>query len=143
MTILSTAPDNAALEIVSDAWTDPFWRAAAQDRLELPHCVPCGHFRWPPGPFCPRCRSQEVRWIEPGDATLYSFTIVPAKGADGSELVRIPGLVEFAGAPGARIVAAIVGADPASLQIGQRLTVEWADAANGRLPLFRPAVRKA
>ena len=65
MSEVTSAPDIRGLEVPTDAWTQPFWDAAAQGHLRFPRCAECGRFRWPPGPFCPACQSQAVQWVAP------------------------------------------------------------------------------
>ena len=120
MATISTSPAIAELEIPMDAWTRPFWEAARERRLVMPRCGQCATWRWPPGPFCPCCQSQSVEWIEAGEGRIYSFTIV----RDGED-VHIPALVEFPRAGGVRLLAAIVGAKPASVAIGAAVNLNW------------------
>src|SRR5258706_12083226 len=94
--------DLSGLEIAMDTYTKPFWQAAAQHQLRVPKCGDCGTFRWPPGPFCPECRSQATEWVDPGDGTIFSFTILPVKSsAEGAPNgYNVPTLVRFANAGG-------------------------------------------
>lgn len=134
---VTTAPDVSALEITRDAWTEPFWRAAERSELLLPRCAECGTFRWPPGPFCPCCRSQQTEWVLPGPARIYSFTLVRRALGDNASEVIAPALVEFPQAQGIRLTAAVVGAQVDDLGIGATLTLDWSQAANGTVPIFR------
>jgi uncharacterized OB-fold protein len=138
MTALSMCPDYAALEIPFDAWSEPFWRAGAEGRLVMPRCGDCGTFRWPAGPFCPNCRSQNVEWVPPGNGRIYSFTILPVPGENGAPAqFRIPALVEFDDAPGVRLVSALVDAPAERIAIGVPVAVDWMPAANFSVPVFR------
>lgn len=139
MSTKSICPDFAALEIAMDAWSEPFWQAGAENRLLMQKCSHCGTFRWPAGPFCPQCRRQAVEWVPPGQARIYSFTILPVPDADkdAPPRWRMPTLVEFDEAPGVRLVSVLVDADPAAVAIGSRVDVEWRPAANGVVPVFR------
>ena len=139
MSEITAAPDVSALEITMDAWTEPFWQAAEQGLLLLPRCGQCGHFRWPPGPFCPRCRSQETEWVAPGPARLYSFTLIRRMMPDNFAQVIAPALVEFPQAQSIRIIAAIADACVDDLKVGSDLVPDWSQAANGRVPVFRLA----
>lgn len=124
---VSTAPDISALEVPMDAWTQPFWDATAQKRLLVPRCAACSRFRWPPGPFCPRCQSQLTEWVEPGLARIYTFTIIQD---------RVPALIEFPAAAGVRMLAAIVGTPLTEIRIGVEVTLGWSQAANAMVPVF-------
>lgn len=136
MTETSSAPDVSALEIPIDTWTQPFWDAAAQGRLELPRCADCKRFRWPPGPFCPDCQSQRTEWIAAGGARLYSFTILRGRPDSEPAPILVPGLVEFPEADGVRLPAAIVDTPLSALHIGADLNLGWSQAANARVPIF-------
>ena len=137
MTEVTNAPDVSALDIPMDAWTKPFWDAADCKTLLLPQCGECEWFRWPPGPFCPRCHSQVVAWRPAGQPRVYSYTII--RQSEGKEAARViaPALVEFPDAGGVRIVAAIVDTPVDRLQVGSYLTVSWSQAANAAIPVFR------
>jgi uncharacterized OB-fold protein len=137
----SICPDYSGLEVAMDAWSEPFWRAGEKARLAMPRCTACGTFRWPAGPFCPRCHAQPVDWLAPGQPRLYSFTALPVPGADkdAPPAVRIPALAEFDDAPGVGLRSLLIDAEPGQVAIGAALTVEWRPAANSRVPVFRLA----
>ncbi len=136
------APLSAALPgdqvlIETDAYTEPFWRAAQEERLVAPQCSRCGHFRLPPTPFCPKCQSGEVTWVQlAGDAVVYSYAIV--RGLPWlPDLTLVPAVVELPDAPGARLVTNILGVTPDDVHIGMRLTVVFDDIAGGwKIPHF-------
>lgn len=134
---ISSAPDIHALNIPLDNWTRLFWSEAAQGNLRFPRCLACGRFRWPPGPFCPSCRSQEVAWVAPGPARIYSFTIIP----EGSEPPRfvVPALIVFSGIDHVRLLSAIVDAPLDAIRIGAELAAIWLPAADATVPMFRLA----
>jgi uncharacterized OB-fold protein len=130
----SDPPDLASLQIPTDSWTQPFWDAAAAQKLVLPKCADCGHFRWPPGPFCPNCRAQRVAWVPSGEGRVYSYTVVSDR--DQSRM-HAPALIEFPDAGGLRIIAAIIDAPRASIRIGAKVNLAWRDVANSKVPVFR------
>jgi uncharacterized OB-fold protein len=145
MSAVSLTPDLSTLEIPTDAWTQPFWDATAQQRLLLPRCADCTRFRWPPGPFCPHCRSQRTEWVEPGDARIYSFTIIPQQHehGDGPAQHRVPALIEFPAADGIRILAAIVETPLTEIRVGAAVKLGWSLAANAAVPVFSIARLRA
>jgi uncharacterized OB-fold protein len=136
MTETTSAPDIAQFPIPRNQWTQPFWDATARGELELPRCGSCGAWRWPPGPFCPECRSQDVEWSPSGPAVLYSYTVVRQPVADGETRVIAPGLVEFPRAGGVRIVAAIVDTPVDAIAIGSELTLGWNRKDEDNVPVF-------
>jgi uncharacterized OB-fold protein len=90
----------------------PFFEGLARGRISFPRCSACSRFHWYPLHSCPHCGSQEIHWREiDGRGTLYSWTTV--HHSFGTEPPRaLPytvGLVEFAEAPGVRLITNIVG----------------------------------
>lgn len=138
MPAVSTAPDFSTLEVPMDAWTQPFWEATAQKRLLVPRCADCSRFRWPPGPFCPRCQSQLTEWVEPGLARIYTFTIIQEQHEREVEepQYRVPALIEFPAADGVRMLAAIVGTPLTEIRIGVEVALGWSKAGDAMVPVF-------
>jgi uncharacterized OB-fold protein len=136
-TLATTIPgDQVRIAVNKD--TEPFWQAAKHRRLSAPRCADCGTFRLPPTPFCPACRSKEVRWVDlSGEATVYSFAVV--HGFPGSpNLTLVPAVVDLPDAPGARLVSNIIDIPPADVSIGMPLRVDFSPISDGwMLPVFR------
>ncbi len=139
MSHISICPDYSALEVAMDAWSEPFWKAGEEGRVAMPRCSECGTFRWPAGPFCPKCRSQKVDWVSPGQARIYSFTCLPmpATDKDATPQWRMPALVEFDDAPGVRLVSVLVDAPVDQVAIGDAVNIAWQRGANSPVPVFR------
>ena len=123
--------------------TEPFWRAAAEHRLVLPRCTSCGTFRFPPSPFCFRCRAQGVEWVEQrGAGEIYSFTVIRhaviPQVADALPVVAA--VVELPDTGGCRLVGNVVDCDPSAVGIGLPVTLDWYDVRAGEsVPVFRLA----
>jgi uncharacterized OB-fold protein len=91
----------------------PFFEALTRRRISFPRCATCGKFHWYPMGSCPHCRSNTIEWREiAGGATLFSWTAVhyPFPADPPKALPYIVGLVEFAEAPGVRLITNIVDA---------------------------------
>ena len=131
------------IHLTPSVWTEPFWAATAAHRLVLPRCVACGAYRFPPTPFCWRCRAQEVDWIEhDGRGTIYSFTVVRhAVIPDMADALPIvAAVVELPGTDGCRVIGNIVDCDPSEVDIGAEVTLDWYDVRPGEtVPVFRLA----
>jgi uncharacterized OB-fold protein len=138
MSQTSSAPDVSSLEIPTDVWTRPFWDAAEQERIVMPHCVACGTYRWPPGPFCPACSSQQVAWTDAGQGRIYSYTIIPGRPSahNAAPGCIVPALIEFPQAAGMRLLAAIVDTPLSHIKVGAPVSVGFSRAANGNVPVF-------
>ncbi|HEX2793283.1 MAG TPA: OB-fold domain-containing protein [Croceicoccus sp.] len=126
--------------IVTDAWTAPFWEAAAMRELVLPCCAACGTYRMPPTPFCPNCHSQSIDWMRhAGAAVLYSYTIVDRVLIDGMEgsLPYVPAVVEFPDAQGIRLITNIVDCRIGALRVDAPVELTWIEPVPGTvLPAF-------
>jgi uncharacterized OB-fold protein len=126
-----------------NAWTEPFWVAAGRHQLVVQRCRNCGTIRHPPGPFCPRCRTQEAEWVElSGRATLYSFTVIRHALVPQLRdfLPMVIAVVEPEGAPSARLVANLVNVAVGDVAIGMALEVVWEDVEEGiAVYRFQPA----
>jgi len=140
MTAQATTLPTDTIRITTDAWTEPYWEGAKDERLVAPRCAACGTFRFPPSAFCPECRSQDTEWVSlSGRASVFSFSVV--RGHPGHpDLLLVPAVFEFADAPGVHIVSNIIDAAPEDVTIGMPVEVVFVDIADGwKLPVFRPA----
>nr|WP_047165538.1 OB-fold domain-containing protein [Sphingomonas sp. Y57] len=131
------------IAIVVNAWTAPFWDAAARHELLLPRCSNCHRYRMPPTPFCPHCRLQGLDWLAaPGEAFLYSYTIVERAVVPGTEdmLPYVPAIVEYPAADGVRLITNVVDAPLGEIAVGRRVVLAWHDLPEGgAIPVFRMA----
>lgn len=67
--------DAATPEI--DAFTRPYWDAAAEGHLLIRRCGVCGRAHHYPREFCPYCWSEDVTWERAsGRATLYTWSVI-------------------------------------------------------------------
>ena len=130
-----------------DAFTRPYWEAAARGLLLLRRCAACGRAHHYPREFCPSCWSEDVRWQEAsGEAVLYTWSVVHTNDLppfrDG--LPYVAAVVDLAEGP--RMMTTLVDCDPRTLRIGMRLLVTFPTAlAQGQgatptvaAPVFRP-----
>jgi uncharacterized OB-fold protein len=140
--VMLRLPPEGLIQLTPDVWTAPFWEAAAQHRLVVPRCVGCGAFRFPPSPFCWRCRAQDVHWVErPGRGVVYSFTIVwhPIVPDLADTVPYAPAVVEIPDTDGVRIVGAVTDASPSDVHVGRAVELVWRDVrADVTVPTWRP-----
>lgn len=122
----------------------PFWDATRQHRLVLPRCRSCATYIWYPRGFCPACSSFDVEWVEvAGTGSVYSFSI-PRRG-QGAYRDAAPYVLAYVeldlpdDGDGPRLITNIVGCEPESVAIGDRVVVDFHDTPSGHaLPRFRP-----
>ena len=136
-----------------DAFTRPYWDAAAEGRLLLRRCGACGRAHHYPREFCPLCWSEDVTWERAsGRATLYTWSVVHRNDLPpfGSRTPYVAAVVDLAEGP--RMMTEVVGCGEESLRVGMALEVafraEGAEKAEGEesegavtvaVPVFRPA----
>ncbi|MFJ8926346.1 Zn-ribbon domain-containing OB-fold protein [Streptomyces sp. NPDC102364] len=125
-----------------DAFTQPYWDAAAGGRLLLRHCGSCGRDHHYPREFCPFCWSEDGRWVDAsGRATLYTWSVVHRNDLPpfGGRTPYTAAVVDLAEGP--RMMTEIVECAEADLRMGMELTVDFREGGEGfAVPVFRPAV---
>jgi uncharacterized protein len=129
----------------ADETTQPFWDAALEGRLLGNRCTTCGTFVLPPQPRCYNCQGTTFEWVElPGTGTIYSFTVVrhPLSPQLAEAVPYVSAVVEIDGTQGAgaRMLANIVGCDPSTVAIGDRVKVTFDKLSETlAMPRFTPA----
>jgi len=127
----------------ADSETLPWWRAAAEHRLVVQRCSPCGKLRHPPSPVCPACHSAASDWHElSGRGRVYTYSVVhrPVAAAQRDLLPFIVVVIELEGADGIRLLSNLVDVEPDSVQVGMPVEVVWEDmGAELAIPRFRAA----
>jgi uncharacterized OB-fold protein len=124
-----------------DPFAQQFWQFTLQKQLRLQQCSDCGKFRWPPGPTCDRCLSDNFEWTQlSGSGKVISWTTFhrgyfPEYPAPHTALV-----LELDEGP--LFVSYPVGIGPAELAEGMRLELRWEDGEDRHgeyfLPVFGP-----
>ncbi|WP_151480004.1 Zn-ribbon domain-containing OB-fold protein [Streptomyces albicerus] len=141
-----------------DAFTRPYWAAAAAGHLLLRRCGACGRAHHYPREFCPHCWSEDVTWeCASGRATLYTWSVVHRNDLPpfGSRTPYVAAVVDLAEGP--RMMTEVVDCAEGALKVGMGLEVafrvtggegvaggEGAEDREGAedavtVPVFRPA----
>ena len=119
-----------------NAW---WFEALRQHELRIQRCTACGALRHPPRPVCDRCGSLD--WdsvVADGRGSVYSFVVNHYPQVPAFDYPLPIGLIELH--EGTRLVADLVGIDPAAIRIGLPVVVEFVDHdPELTLPAFRPA----
>jgi uncharacterized OB-fold protein len=109
----------------------PFWKAAKEHRLLVPHCRACGKFWFPPSRLCPHCLSADNGWEKvSGRGKIYSFVVFhrvyhPAFAAEVPYVVAIVELEE-----GPRMLTNIIGIAVDQVRCNMPVTVTFDDVSN-------------
>ncbi|MGA2519756.1 MAG: bifunctional MaoC family dehydratase N-terminal/OB-fold nucleic acid binding domain-containing protein [Acidimicrobiales bacterium] len=116
-----------------------FFDGARHGQLLVQRCTACTTLRHPPRPACPTCGSLEWDTVTAsGRGTVYSFVVVHHPQAPGFEYPLPIAVVELE--EGTRLVADLVGVDPADVRVGMPVVVELVAVDDElTLPMFRPA----
>jgi len=119
-----------------------FFEGASEGKLLVQRCSECSTLRHPPGPACARCGSFGWDTVEcTGRGILYSYVVVHHPQVPGFGYPLAIGLVELS--EGTRLVADLVGVDPAGLSIGMDLVCEFVAVDDDlTLPMFRPSPQR-
>lgn len=126
-----------------DMYAQEFWQFTRAKELRLQRCSECGKFRFPAGPTCDRCLSDDYEWVKlGGQGKLISWTTFrrgyfpeypPPHTAIALELDEGPLFISYP----------IDINAPDDLREGMRMQVDWEDAEDRfgeyNLPVFRPA----
>jgi uncharacterized OB-fold protein len=101
-----------------------FWEGARAGRLRMQRCSGCEHIRFPIQSLCPQCLSGDFDWHDlSGDGEVFS-TIVYQRAFHPAYRDDVPyNLVMVQLAEGPRMFSNVVGVDPDSVRVGDRLRV--------------------
>lgn len=139
---IARRPPPELFKLSTNAWTRPFWDAAARHVLVAAQCADCGTFRMPPTPFCPCCQSQRIDWRTlSGRGSVYSYTIVARAILPGMEahLPYVPAVITLEGAGGVRLISNVVDVGVADIAIDMPVSVVWDDLPGAvAVPRFVP-----
>lgn len=124
-----------------DPYAEQFWAFTQKKELRLQQCTQCGKFRWPPGPTCDRCLSDDFEWAPVGGRgkvlswTTFHRSYFPEYPAPHTSIV-----LELEEGP--LFVSYPIGVEAGALREGMVLSLRWADGEDRfgvyNLPVFGP-----
>ena len=126
-----------------DAFTRPYWDAAAEGRLLVRRCGACGRAHHYPREFCPYCWSEDVTWeTASGLATLYTWSVVHRNDLPpfGERTPYVAAVVDLDEGPRmmtevmTEVVDGVGGSVGGGLRVGMGLEVAFREG----VPIFRP-----
>lgn len=124
---------------VSNGDSQPYWQAAAEDKLVIRKCNDCGTLHFMPRHLCPKCWSEDLSWIEAsGKGTVHSFTVI-RRASDPAFAPLVPYVVALIDLEeGPRMMANILGPDATNVSIGDPVEVLFEGrGGTGKVPQFR------
>lgn len=114
-----------------------FWTSGADGRLRFMRCQDCGTFIHPPRPVCRKCLSDKVApEAVAGTGIVDTYTVNYQKWHPAMEVPFVIARVAIDGAPGVILTTNIVGCPVESVEIGDRVRVQFQQQGEVFLPLF-------
>ena len=125
-----------------DPYAERFWEFTGQRELRLQRCTECDRFRWPPGPICDGCLSEDYDWSEvSGRGTLLTWVTYRRPYFPEYPAPHTVIMVELEEGP--LFVTQPYELDTDGLRDGLAMELDWLDGEDGhgeyQLPVFRPA----
>jgi uncharacterized OB-fold protein len=114
----------------------PHWDGAREGRLMVQHCASCQAHVFIPRRACPQCLAEPLEWVQSsGKGTIYSYTIIHRPPHPSFQSPFCAAIIELE--EGWHMLSNVVGADPATIKVGQPVRVEFLDCGDIALPVFR------
>ena len=105
--------------------------------LRIQECSDCGELVHPPVPICPYCRSRSSKPAPvSGRGTIVGFTVNAHRWLPDFDPPYVIANVALAEDPRVHLTTNIVDCEPADVQIGQEVTVQFLQQEDVWLPLF-------
>jgi uncharacterized OB-fold protein len=125
----------------TDALTAPYWKAAAEGRLLIQRCEPCGCFQFYPRAHCTKCGALDPAWHEAsGRGVVHTFSVIHRNGSPGFD-VEVPyvfAIVELEEGP--RMTANVIGIDPEEVVVDMPVQVTFTKVSDEiAIPQFTKA----
>lgn len=103
-----------------------YWREIpSRYRLEATRCADCGRVSHPPRGVCPACRGTDAKTLQLShEGRVVTYTVVHVPPSDF--LMEAPYVLAIVETPeGARMMMQVVDCDPASVEIGMPVALEF------------------
>lgn len=128
--------------VVPDAFSQPFWDAANEERLVIQNCTACGRLQHPPAPACGACGSgDDLEWRQmSGRGTIYNYGVVhdgPVRLLQEDQPFNVA-VIMLDDDPGIQMYSHLPGTPVDDVPVGAAVEVVFEVTANGqRVPEWR------
>jgi uncharacterized OB-fold protein len=107
-----------------------FFDGTARGELVIKRCDSCGQFQRPDAMACSKCHATTLSWTESsGRGSLVSWIVVHGEPSS------VVGLVELEEGPW--LHGRLVGVDTKTLSVGDPFAVDFEQAGEEKVPIFR------
>jgi len=116
-----------------------FWAATREHRLVVQHCPHCDRLQHFPRAYCTTCLADDLDVVEvSGHGTVYAATVVrrPPGPAFADLVPYVYALIDLD--EGMRMASGVVGCDPDTVRIGDRVHAVFEDLDDVTVVLFTP-----
>lgn len=120
-------------------FSQPFWDACKRGELTFQRCNVCEGIVFIPQPACTHCLSGDLRWERSaGKGAIYSWTVVWRPQTPAFQIPYAIAIIDVD--EGYQMMTNIIGVDPATLEVGQRVEVSFHKMNDEiTMPYFRAA----
>ena len=109
----------------------PFWEAAKAHELKLQCCKDCGKIRYPIGPTCPTCLSNEFAWQTMSGKGVVDNFIIYHKAYTPYLETKVPyAVVQVKIAEGPRLTTNMLGIPPHDIEIGMEVRATYEEVTD-------------
>jgi uncharacterized OB-fold protein len=127
---------------VPDEATKPFWRGAQRGNLMIQKCSSCGNYYHPPEPFCLKCLSEDLVFVQvSGYGRIRGYSEVRAGARHGFFKDAVPYIIasiELTEQADLILYSNIRGAKLADVSVGAEVKAIFESASDGMtIPEFK------
>ncbi len=120
-----------------DSSNRAFWTGGAEGKLFIHRCQDCQGFVHPPRPVCRHCLSENVvPEAVAGTGVVETFTVNYQKWHPQAEVPYAIARIKLDGVPGVYLTSNIIGCDPETVDVGDRVRVVFEQRDDVYVPLF-------
>ncbi len=120
-----------------------YWTSGADGHLRFQRCGDCRHYVHPPAPRCPYCLADALApEAVSGRGVVHSYTVNMQQWFPDAEPYII-GLVTIAEQDDVRLTTNIIDTEADDMAIGMEVEVDFVEAEDVWLPVFRPVAGAA
>ena len=116
----------------------PYWHSGGDGTLRIARCGDCGRYQHPPAPVCPACRGSRMAFESvSGTGRIFSYTINRYPWQAQMLVPYVIAEVELIEQEGLLLISNIITDEPEAVQIDQEVHVEFEQAGDAWIPVFR------